>query len=110
MDYVIAHDIMGYTPFIVPVNKIISKQLGHAKRVVWTNKENERFLFHPSISPEHAQRVVKEMIKQGFEYRMFADNNRWLCSFSKEETYYGLSKSDSEAICLAALKTLGDKK
>lgn len=104
IDYVIASDIMGFKPkrtaFMNPKGEMVEKN----NRTIWTNEENENFHFYPSNSTEHSRLVIKRMINLGFEFRMYSDGDRWICSFSKKESHHGISKNDNQAICYAAIQ------
>lgn len=102
IDYIIAFDIMGFSPVYTPDKS--PKHSSHSQRTLWKNDTNERFLFHPSQSCENSRQLVKHMVGLGYEFRMFSDGSRWICSFAKEEIYHGISKNDNEAICYAALQ------
>ena len=93
---------MGFSP--IENNQTEPSFLSYSHRTLWKNEENERFLFHPSQSCENSRQLVKRMIESGYEFRMFSDGERWICSFSKEEIHHGVSKNDNEAICFAALQ------
>ncbi|PGK52461.1 hypothetical protein CN918_32270 [Priestia megaterium] len=102
IDYLIGLDIMGYTP--APVNQFRKKNRAESVRTLWTNDKNERFYFHPSSSAEHSRQLIHHMAQQNYEFRIYYNKQKWICSFSKNESHFGVSSNDNEAICLAALK------
>lgn len=104
IDYLIGLDIMGYIPVDTPLNQFRKKTRAESVRTLWTNDKNERFYFHPSSCAEHSRQLIHYMAQQNFEFRIYYNKKKWICSFTKDESHFGISSNDNEAICLAALK------
>lgn len=104
LDYLIGIDIMGYIP--VEPSALVRQKKNRASthKTLWLDDDGERFYFSPSSSAEHSRNLIKKMMEKGFEFRMYSDNFKWICTFSKDGDFVGVSNNDNEAICYAALK------